>query len=84
MKRKARRALLWLAVAVVVLDRIAGDASACPNCKEAVSLQADEVSNMASGYNWSVLFMITVPFSLLGTGALMVHRAVRRGTFPEM
>jgi hypothetical protein len=39
---------------------------------------------MANGYNWSVLFMLAVPFSLLGTGALVVHRAVKRGVLPEM
>ena len=64
---------------VLVLDRGAGEASACPNCKEAVSLDAGEVSNLSSGYNWSVVFMLAVPFSLLGTGAFMVRRAVDRG-----
>ena len=48
---------------------------ACPNCKEAVSLQSEEVSNLASGYNWSVLFMLVVPFSMIGTGAFLVQRA---------
>ena len=56
----------------------------CPNCKEAVSLDAGEVSNLSSGYNWSVVFMLAVPFSLLGTGAFMVRRAVRQGALPEM
>jgi hypothetical protein len=39
---------------------------------------------MASGYNWSVLFMLAVPASLLGTGAFAVHRAAKRGLLPEM
>jgi hypothetical protein len=47
-------------------------------------LDAGEVSNLSSGYNWSVLFMLAVPFSMMGTGAFMVRRAVRQGTFPEM
>ena len=75
---------LALALAFLVFDQSADQASACPNCKEAVSLNAGEVSNMSSGYNWSVVFMLTVPFSLLGTGAFMVRRAVNQGTFPEM
>jgi hypothetical protein len=75
---------LGLTLAFLVLDQSAKEASACPNCKEAVSLDAGEVSNVASGYNWSVVFMLAIPFSMLGTGAFMVRRAVRLGTLPEM
>ena len=57
---------------------------ACPNCKEAVSAQPSEVAGMAQGYNWSVLVMLAVPFTLAGTGTLMVVRAARRGTLPEL
>jgi hypothetical protein len=39
---------------------------------------------MAQGYNWSVLVMLAVPFTLAGTGTLMVVRAARRGTLPEL
>jgi hypothetical protein len=39
---------------------------------------------MASGYNWSVLFMLSVPFSMIGTGAFLVHRAAKRGGLPEL
>jgi hypothetical protein len=56
---------------------------ACPNCKEAVSLGSGELANLSSGYNWSVLLMLAVPFSLMGTGALVIHRAVKRGSLPE-
>jgi hypothetical protein len=73
-----------MALAVGAFGLSADEARACPNCKEAVSLQADEVGNMSSGYNWSVLFMLTVPFSMLGAGAFMVRRAVKRGLLPEM
>jgi hypothetical protein len=63
---------------------VAGPASACPNCKEAVSAQPSEAAGMAEGYNWSVLLMLAVPFTMLGTGSLMVVRAARRGTLPEL
>ena len=59
-------------------------ARACPNCKEALSLQPEEAARMSSGFNWSVLFMLSVPASLLGTGAFAVRRAVRKGILPEM
>jgi hypothetical protein len=80
-KHTARTALIaGLLLCVTTGNRLA----ACPNCKEAVSASEGEVSSMSSGYNWSVLFMLAVPFSLLGTGALAVQRAVKRGRLPEM
>jgi hypothetical protein len=60
------------------------DATACPNCKEAVAAQPSEILHQGAGYNWSVLLMLAMPFTLLGTGGLMVARAVKRGTMPEM
>jgi hypothetical protein len=84
MNRFAGTMSLGLSMACLVVDQSANKASACPNCKEAVSLDAGEVSNVSSGYNWSVMFMLAVPLSMVGTGAFMVRRAVRQGTLPEM
>jgi hypothetical protein len=84
MKWLSAKLVLGFVLTFVVLNQGAREAVACPNCKEAVSLDVGEVSNLSSGYNWSVVFMLAVPFSLLGTGALMVRRAVRDGAFPEM
>jgi len=84
MTRKWRTVILSLAVLALVLVPSFDRAMACPNCKEAVSLQGSEVANAASGYNWSVVFMLAVPFSMMGTGAFMVRRAVKRGLLPEM
>ena len=83
MKRIWRNRLLSLAVATLILAPATDRAMACPNCKEAVSLQSGEVADLSNGYNWSVLVMLAVPFSLMGTGALLVHRAVKRGSLPE-
>jgi hypothetical protein len=80
MKGMARSLLL----AAGLLFASSPGAYACPNCKEAVSASEGQVASMSSGYNWSVLFMLAVPFSMLGTGAFMVRRAVKRGVFPEM
>jgi hypothetical protein len=73
-----------LGVALLLAILAASDAKACPNCKEAVSATPGEAASLADGFNWSVLFMLSVPFSLLGTGAFMVHRAVKKGVFPEL
>ena len=84
MKRIGRTRLLGMAVATLMLVPSADRAWACPNCKEAVSLQSGEVANLSNGYNWSVLFMLVVPFSMMGTGAFLVHRAAKRGSLPEL
>jgi hypothetical protein len=73
----------WLSAIVLTLA-LSRDAAACPNCKEAVAAQPSEVAGMKTGYNWSVLFMLAMPFTLLGTGSLMVVRAVKRGALPEL
>ena len=72
-----------LALALLLVGA-GSSASACPNCKEAVSAQPSEVAGMARGYNMSVLFMLAVPFTMLGGGAFAVARAVKRGVLPEM
>jgi hypothetical protein len=78
------RHLFWLTLALTLAVVPSSRALACPNCKEAVAAQPEEAAAMARGYNWSVLLMLVMPASLIGTGGLMVHRAVKRGLLPEM
>ena len=73
-------ALLTLFLSLAATPR----AHACPNCKEAVAAQPSEIANMARGYNLSVLLMLVMPFTLLGTGAFAVVRASRRGLLPDL
>jgi hypothetical protein len=84
MKRNRRIGLLGIGLAALLLTLGENRAWACPNCKEAVSLQTEDVASMSSGYNWSVIFMLTVPFTMIGTGAFLVQRAARRGSLPEL
>jgi hypothetical protein len=83
MRRTVATGLLAVALAALVVAHCPREALACPNCKEAVSASTSEMANTSSGYNWSVLFMLAVPFSLFGTGAFMIRRAARRGMLPE-
>lgn len=87
-----RKLLIYGPVAAILLTlSLAGSVSACPNCKEAVDMQDTMAGQMGEpttftkyGYNWSVLFMMAMPFTLLGTGAFFVARAVKKGTLPEL
>jgi hypothetical protein len=87
----AMRQASWFLTLTTVLFLLAGQASACPNCREAIASQDEmaaqygkETTFMKNGYNYSVLFMMAMPFTLLGTGAFMVARAVKRGAMPEL
>lgn len=75
---------MLLGFALILLVGMAGEALGCPNCKEAVANQDGDSMRLANGYSWSILLMIFMPFALLGTGALMITRAVRRGGFPQL
>jgi hypothetical protein len=82
-----RRTLVYpclLAAGLSALALAPTPALACPNCREAVAAQPAEVAAMARGYNWSILLMLGMPFTLLGTGAIAVARAVKRGALPEL
>jgi hypothetical protein len=78
-----RPALFALVASLGLSLSLTPAATACPNCKEAVAAQPTEVAGMARGYNWSVLVMLAMPFTMLGTGAFFVARAVKRGSLPE-
>lgn len=79
-----RSALSTTLLAAAVTLTSASAARACPNCKEAVAAQPAEVAAMARGFNWSILLMLGMPFTLLGTGAFLVTRAAKRGALPEL
>lgn len=59
-------------------------AQACPGCKEAIESQTGEGAKLKNGYFYSILFMMAMPFTLLGTGAFLVTRSIRKGGWPEM
>lgn len=81
--RPTSRASIYAAIALAGLAAGPRPASACPNCKEALSAQPADATRLADGFNWSILVMLGVPFSLASVGGLAVRRAVRRGVLPE-
>ncbi len=80
---KATILALGLALLLVLLP--ADKASACPNCKEAVASQSpEEAQRVTNGYFYSILFMMGMPFLVVGTGGFFIARAVKRGVLPEL
>jgi hypothetical protein len=76
--RSSRRHLSVAAMLVVMLS-IATAAQACPACKQALaSTENTAAGNPIQGFMWSILFMMSMPFLLLGGFGTYLWYIVRR------
>jgi hypothetical protein len=72
-----------LLIALAMLMAAAPGAESCPLCKEAIP-EASEGQNdydpvrQSLAYNYSIYFMLGVPFALAGTMGLFIYRQCRR------
>lgn len=64
-------------VAATVFFGAASVASACPSCQQALSSDPAQ-GDLASGIYYSILFMMSMPFAIVGTFATLAYRAVKR------
>lgn len=63
------------AVCLVVVLGSTSVASACPSCQQAL---ASGQGDLARGIYYSVLFMMAMPFAIVGTFGTLAYRAVKR------
>lgn len=74
---------------MLVIGGVAMDAQACPNCKDAVAdtasgagtgpgSQSGAPSQLADGYNYSILFMIGMMYAVVGGSGLLLWHAVKK------
>jgi hypothetical protein len=79
MNRSRKKNLLVIfLVALIAATAISGEVLACPNCKEGMS-GSDPVSvARATGYFYSILFMMAMPFVLVGTFGGAAYLSIRR------
>lgn len=76
-----RRRLIQLSTAVAtvaVLVGIAGVAAACPNCREGLAESDPHGQAIAAGFYYSILFMMGMPFALVGSLSFLAYRSVKR------
>lgn len=57
---------------------LAGDALACPMCKAALGSQDRSHGDWVGGFFWSILFMLSMPFLILGSFSTYMYMLVRR------
>jgi heme/copper-type cytochrome/quinol oxidase subunit 2 len=73
----ARRIFSIVLVAFLVVAH-ATVVHACPGCKQALETAEGEQANMVNGYFWSILFMLSMPFTIFGLFAGSMYLAVRK------
>jgi len=83
---KIHRILLSFAAALLIGLAAPNIASACPNCSGAVAEDESKADSgrLAAGYSKSILFMMAMPFALIGTGTVLIVRQARRGGIPPL
>ncbi|MEZ0227049.1 MAG: hypothetical protein ACAI25_00370 [Planctomycetota bacterium] len=57
---------------------LAGAASACPGCREAVKDSQHGMADPAAGFSWSIYLMIAVPYLTLGGLGFAFWRAMKK------
>lgn len=71
----------WFSIAVIALLTFSPLLPACPNCKEAVAAAGDQSDDdplrEARAYNYSIYFMLAVPYTLLTIGGVAGYRMYR-------
>ena len=65
-------------MAVVVLLCLCSDVSACPTCKDGLAENDPAAQAMAAGYFYSILFMMAMPFLIIGTFGGFAYLSVRK------
>lgn len=71
------RKILCCTAALLLACCLVGVAEACPTCKDQIA--GDPAAyNIARGYMWSILFMLSMPFLILGGLGSYFYWEVRR------
>lgn len=70
----------WLIVALAIALAlfIASVAAACPTCKDGLAQNDPHGQAIAAGYYYSILFMMSMPFAILGTFGGLAYLSIRR------
>lgn len=78
------RLLIRFAVFMSLMLALVSVAEACPNCKDGIANGNN--LNLVRGYFWSIVFMMGMPFLLLGsigTYFVVLHRKGRKQAMTE-
>lgn len=72
------RRLIGLVGMAALLVTLASVAQACPSCKAALASSDGQEGDWVSGFFWSILFMLSMPFTILAAFGISIYRATRK------
>lgn len=79
---RLRHNVVWLLAvalaALVILLALNSTAAACPSCKNALASHDGRQGDIVSGFMWSILFMLSMPFALVGSFGTYMYVLVRK------
>lgn len=81
--RAAKRIVTTLVLVALLCLLLQQTAMACPNCKEALLHDDSAHAGVARGYYWSILFMMSTPFVLLGGLSSYFYWEVRKAKYRQ-
>lgn len=73
--RTRRVAIAFMALLLIAFA--AQPAAACPTCKQALA-DGSNGGDVVGGYFWSIVFMMSMPFAILGAMSTYFYVQVRR------
>ncbi len=73
-----RRSMVRVLVVVAVWVSSAAVLHACPGCADGQAGQGTERANIVNGYFWSIVFMMSMPFLLLGSFGTYCYLQMRK------
>jgi uncharacterized membrane protein len=77
MLKTSQRLLTWIApLALVAL--VATVATACPTCSEGLAGNDPHHRSIAAGFYYSILFMMSMPYILMGSLGCLAYVSIRR------
>ncbi len=77
-KHVLRLASSRVLLALVIAALLVSVASACPTCKEGLAEADPQQQSVAAGFYYSILFMMSMPFAILGTFGSLAYLSIRR------
>jgi hypothetical protein len=69
--------LVLPAVAIALVLSAGSIASACPSCQAALGGDSAQ-GDLSRGIYYSILFMMSMPFAIVGTFGTLAYRAIKR------
>lgn len=73
------RRVATLCLALLVVALAADIAASCPSCAQALGTSKNHSGgDIVGGYMWSIIFMISMPFTLLGLFGLYCYLQIRK------